>query len=97
MKAGAVSTVKAAIGLAVVPAVAVLGGPAVAAAAILAALLIGGMCWVLADTRRAARLAILIHVSRGNGTIDMLVEAAHGGERPGKSPEPTRDPGGKET
>lgn len=86
MKAHAISTLKAAVGLAAVPAVAVFSGPAVVAAAALAAFMVGAMCWVLADTKRAARLALLIRVSRSNGTAQIPANRGHADDRPGEGP-----------
>lgn len=51
--------------LALISAVAALGRPALAVVAFLGVLVIGAVCWVVADRTRAQSLALLIDVALG--------------------------------
>ncbi|WP_131736251.1 hypothetical protein [Actinomadura roseirufa] len=65
---------------ALVPAIAMAGGPAVSGAAVMLAAVLGALCWVLDDPGRSDRLVQVIHALRGappNPTVNPVGPPPH--------------------
>jgi hypothetical protein len=64
-----------------------LGAPALIGAILVVVIVVGALCWVLTDTERAERLALLIEVTRSGD--DRNLRSSKNGPSPAKPPRPT--------